>query len=428
MILCLIVFAMGIFMLIGTRKRSRGIKRKMCQIIVIAAALGCLAGIFGSQNAMLDEKGNFIRRSNGEGDYDAEILLNIEGVVSDYTYEITVPEQKLKREEEEAYLEAAVQEIDETFPGDNESVETIRNKVVISDTYQEGKVQAEWWFDNYDVVDTSGKVISNKLPPEGELVRADVELTCEDSYQCYTFFFRVLPIKLNLTEEMIEKLNEELIKDGTKEGKTALEIPEKIENYTVSWKEKSGQIPEKVLCLGILTAIFLPLLERSKKQEEQKKRELLLQMEYPDMVSKLTLLLGAGMTLLGAWKRITTDYSDKRKKNARERMPVYEEMIVACREIESGMGEANAYIRFGERCGLRRYRKFSSLIVQNLKKGSVGLNGLLTAEVEDAFEERKSLAKKLGEEAGTKLLLPMMLMLGIVMVVIMVPAIISFQL
>jgi len=43
-----------------------------------------------------------------------------------------------------------------------------------------------------------------------------------------------------------------------------------------------------------------------------------------------------------------------------------------------------------------------------------------------AFELRKNLAKKLGEEAGTKLLLPLFMMLGVVMVMIVVPAFLSF--
>ena len=44
-----------------------------------------------------------------------------------------------------------------------------------------------------------------------------------------------------------------------------------------------------------------------------------------------------------------------------------------------------------------------------------------------AFEERKNLAKKSGEEAGTKMLFPMMMMFGIIIVIIMVPAFLSLQ-
>ena len=50
---------------------------------------------------------------------------------------------------------------------------------------------------------------------------------------------------------------------------------------------------------------------------------------------------------------------------------------------------------------------------------------LLEQEVSDAFEERKNLAKKSGEEAGTKMLFPMMMMFGIIIVIIMVPAFLS---
>ncbi|MDE7233218.1 MAG: secretion protein F, partial [Lachnospiraceae bacterium] len=65
---------------------------------------------------------------------------------------------------------------------------------------------------------------------------------------------------------------------------------------------------------------------------------------------------------------------------------------------------------------------------QNIRKGSNDLLRLLGQEADTAFAERKNLAKKLGEEAGTKLLIPMMMMLCIVMVIIMIPAYFSFTL
>ena len=52
---------------------------------------------------------------------------------------------------------------------------------------------------------------------------------------------------------------------------------------------------------------------------------------------------------------------------------------------------------------------------------------LLGQEATVALEERKALAKKLGEEAGTKMLLPLIMMLGIVIAIIMVPAMQSFS-
>ena len=62
-----------------------------------------------------------------------------------------------------------------------------------------------------------------------------------------------------------------------------------------------------------------------------------------------------------------------------------------------------------------------------LKKGNKGLCELLERESAEAFAERKNMAQHLGEEVGTKLLFPMLLMLGIVILIIMVPAVLSFE-
>ena len=57
--------------------------------------------------------------------------------------------------------------------------------------------------------------------------------------------------------------------------------------------------------------------------------------------------------------------------------------------------------------------RFGALLSQNLRKGTKGLNDLLRLEAIQSFEERKARARRLGEEAGTKLLLPMFLMLAL---------------
>jgi preprotein translocase subunit SecF len=66
------------------------------------------------------------------------------------------------------------------------------------------------------------------------------------------------------------------------------------------------------------------------------------------------------------------------------------------------------------------------VLSQNLKKGARGLTDLLETEAEASLNERKNHARKIGEQAGTKLLLPMILMLGIVLVILMVPVFLSF--
>ena len=153
---------------------------------------------------------------------------------------------------------------------------------------------------------------------------------------------------------------------------------------------------------------------------EDRKNQLML--DYPDLMWKMTMLLGAGLTIKGTFQRMAKQYYRDRRKLRY----VYEEVLYTCREMESGVSEAEAYERFGRRFGLPEYIQLGSVLSQNLKKGARGLTALLEEEALSSMTERKNNARKLGEKAGTKLLFPMILMLGIVMVILMVPAFLAF--
>ena len=97
-------------------------------------------------------------------------------------------------------------------------------------------------------------------------------------------------------------------------------------------------------------------------------------------------------------------------------------MVYTCRELRSGISEGLSYEHFGKRTGLQEYIRLSALLTQNLKRGNSMLLERLREEADKSAEERLQQSKKLGEEAGTKLLVPMVLMLAVVMAIIMVPA------
>lgn len=115
------------------------------------------------------------------------------------------------------------------------------------------------------------------------------------------------------------------------------------------------------------------------------------------------------------------------KKSAKDERIVYEQMYITDCQIKSGISEYKAYEEFGHRCQTREYLKLASLLQTNIKKGTKELKELLYQESYDAFEQRKSLAVKKGEEARTRLLMPMFMLLIVVMIIVMVPAVISFQ-
>ena len=67
------------------------------------------------------------------------------------------------------------------------------------------------------------------------------------------------------------------------------------------------------------------------------------------------------------------------------------------------------------------------ILLGSLEKGTKGVGIRLEEESRSAFEQRILQAKKIGEEASTKMMLPLMLMMLIVMGIVMLPALIQFQ-
>lgn len=73
------------------------------------------------------------------------------------------------------------------------------------------------------------------------------------------------------------------------------------------------------------------------------------------------------------------------------------------------------------------YQKLSLILIQSFTKGGREAAMLMEAEEREAFHKRIDRAKKEGEEASTRLLFPMILLLCQVMLLVMYPALTRFQ-
>ena len=109
------------------------------------------------------------------------------------------------------------------------------------------------------------------------------------------------------------------------------------------------------------------------------------------------------------------------------RKALVDELVRSKHDFEIGMAEEKVYYELGRRLKLPCYIKLLTMLEQNVTKGSRGIAASLEQEERNALEERMNMAKKRGEEAGTKLLGPMGILLIIVMLMIMVPAFMSLR-
>ena len=284
-----------------------------------------------------------------------------------------------------------------------------------------------WESENAELVDSFGTVVNSGVSEEGETVWLKAVLTDGAHTQEYDIRVTVMPPVLNGDEQLKEKVMEACRRlDTRQKTEKELLLPEEVDGKKLSYYRERDTDYTVIPFLGVLLAFLWAAREKMKEQNAKKQREQLLLLDYSEIVSKFMVFISAGMTIRTAWERIAVGYENTVQEGTRKPRPAYEEMCHTISQLKSGMAESRAYGEFGRRCGLQPYVKLAALLEQNRKTGSKNLKAALELEMVTAFEQRKNLAKKLGEEAGTKLLLPLFLMLGVVMVMMVVPAFLAF--
>lgn len=387
----------------------------------------CMLGLLALSlwgNPLLTE-GYYLPRKGAA--YVAELVLSAEGEKT-RNLQVRVEPRKLNPLESKELLRQVKERMEGYILGENASMEEVRSDLTLTTRLEGDQVTAVWELDSYEVLNLDGSIRTERVREEGHLVELTAALTCNGETDVYQGHVRVLPPLLSQEEKLHREIEAELTRleteTGTMERK---QLPTRVQGKKLVWKEKrAGTVLAAALLFVVVLALVYGAKDRELK-EQIRERELQMRRDYVQIVSKLVLLMGAGATIRCAWELLVRDYQRKREQGQGELRYAYEEMALACKEMQNGVAEAKAYENFGIRCRVPCYLKLSALLEQNLKKGSKGLTQLLELEVQEAFEQRKELARSRGEETATKMLLPMILMLVVVMLIIMVPAGLSMR-
>ncbi|MBO6015183.1 MAG: type II secretion system F family protein [Lachnospiraceae bacterium] len=401
--------------------------RKMLLVFFAGNLLIFLMLLASYADRQIGEGGYILRPepATGEKSVEATAYLRDEEILR-RPVTITVSEKAYSVEETEHFLDALCGDLDTLILGGNESLDQIKEPLVLTETYGESPVRVSWMSSDHGLIDPDGSVYNEELvQPVSVMLTA--ELACGDLKRETEIPVVLCPPVYTEEEELWKSLERQLCEsDEMSREEDRAWLPTQVEGHEVYFVEKKAQSAQLV---GLLLILGMFLLHRQQDQKlelalRDKEQELLAQ--YPEFVSKLTLLINAGMTVRGAIGRILDRYqSDRRQSDPGN--ACFEELSITLHEMESGIYEEKAYENLGKRIRLPPYVKLGGLLARNVKRGSKDLLKLLEEEAQEAFERRKNQARKLGEEAETKLLLPMMFMLLIVMALIVLPAFLSYQ-
>lgn len=361
-----------------------------------------------------------------------EIILNVR------PKKLTAKEYEKKKKEAFSYIEKNIK-------GKNESLLEIRDHLNFTIDYEKYPFDIEFQPEDYRLIDESGNVkntitelenqgFSKEEVKHGISTNVLVTLWYGEKSEEQNYEFLIFP-----KEE--KKVFTKLIKDfkGKEEEalyKSGFYIPAEMDGIRIMRKDEHRISSFEVFLIGIFLIVILNVIEKEKLKEQEKEKKIKLLKSYPWFINELVLLLGAGMQVKNIFTVFIQDYEaekeiyltkeKKRREEKDDREVLIEELAFAKRNIELGISEEEVYYQLGRRIKLPCYIKIMTMLEQNVRRGNKGLIEKLEQEEVEAFEERKNMAKRYGEEAGTKLLGPLILLLLIIMFMIMIPAFLSF--
>ena len=408
--------------------KNRRIILLVLGIVIFGVVLVCADGL---QSAKKIEPA-IERKTYGKGTFTEELDIRIgeddAGKKEKIRSKVEISERQYTRKEVQDLFDRIIRRMDRMIQGENASLEHVDHDLNLITEVPGEPVKIRWMLDRYDVMNSRGELQEAKIKEEGVAVNITAVLTYtedEKRQKIHHFCVPVYPKVMTGPQKRIKEVKERL-KAANKADPTGslVRLPEEVNGRELTYYRPFQYRGIVVIVMGILVGGLLIALQKQNQVKEQDERKKQMLRDYPEIINKLTLYLGAGMTVKRAWRNVVEAYA---KDSRTEKRYAYEEMKKTCYEMDSGMTEAQSYENFGRRCEVQVYIRLGALLSQNLRKGTKGLTQLLKMEAVQAFEDRKAQAKRLGEEAGTKLLLPMFLMLAVVLVIVIVPAFFSMQ-
>lgn len=397
--------------------------KKEWYLAVLIIVVGNLLGMGMAAVEKRSVKTDYLERNPyGEGAYEETLQVELEGKQEEI--QIYVEEQKYTEADKKRYLKEAEKELNTWFQRVCGDKGEIRQSLSFPDKLEQNPVTLSWSTSQPQILDWEG-VLGTGVAPKGEMVDLMCTITLEEEMKIWQKEVRVYPPRRTEKEALQEEIQvraEKLSEENSKK----MYLPETYQGEAVHYRRTAGNTGYLVCVLSVLLGfgIFPLKKERERQKEELRKKEM--QRDYPDVLDKLVLFLQAGFSIRKAMEKLAIDYQRNRQKYHMKERAAYEEIVKTCREMEGGVYEADAYERMGKRCKISQYKILSVLLIQNLRKGNQNILELLEREAASAGEERKREARVRGEEASVKLLLPMIMQLMVVLVILMVPAFLSF--
>ena len=251
----------------------------------------------------LSEEGTLQRKEWNEGSY--EVILQGNGIYGKERMALTVTERRLTQEELEALKTEAVQRLTSEILNGNGSLKRVTHRLLLPGYLDGLPFQISWESSNAQIINSRGEITAEEIPEDGLPVSLYAGLSYEEGSFTEEIPLWVYPEGMTEEEAYREELQELLLKtDRENPEEKEIRLPEEMDGQPICWKEEPDKTIFIVIPFLVMGMILLSFSLDRQLYEKERKREKEIRRAYPQFVSKLQLLIGAGMTPRAAFIRI----------------------------------------------------------------------------------------------------------------------------
>ena len=394
-------------------------RKSYAVILLVGLGITIALGINTWQERKLTNGYELLKNDQEEGDYEEHLIARVGE--EKIPLAVLVKERALTEKEAKEEILKAREMLPAYLMGENESLKNVTTDLNFITRVPDTYVEVQWVERGSEFFSYDGEIKEDLELLEMVELKVSAILSCQGISEDYETTITLMPKSLKVSEALLNQIEKQ---QEEKPENEVLILPDTYEGKTVTWKKVPDYTFLWIFVLTVLSVLLLKLGQKRDGEEEKKKRLERLEREYAQIVSKFTMLLSAGLSVRNAWERIVLLY--RRKEDTQN--IVFQELNWGLMQMQKGVPELEVYEVFGIRTGLVHYKKMMAIFISDRKRGSVNLLDAMNQEMLLAWEEKKRKTRQHGEKIGTKLLIPMMGMLGIVFVIILVPAFLSFEL
>lgn len=168
-----------------------------------------------------------------------------------------------------------------------------------------------------------------------------------------------------------------------------------------------------ILFLGLAISVACVLNFGTQMKNVLKSRTAECEMLLPEVVSTMAILVNSGMVLKDAWELIAENGEGA----------FYDLMKVASENMKNGYSDADAIFLFGKTSNSSEIKKFVSALLQSMEKGGSELSMFLANQSSELWKLKRQHMLQEGEKAATKLLAPIVLIFGGILIIVITAAV-----